>query len=80
MAISRVTIPRVAHNKLLETCMFHATRKRGSCKHVTGIFKDLSWCNACKNEIIFERYHINWISVLVSGSWVLSNPVTFFNT
>ena len=47
VAILRVTIPRVAHNKLHETCMFHATRKRGSRKHVTGLFKVLSWCNAC---------------------------------
>ena len=27
-------IPHVAHDKLLETCMFHATRKRGPRKHV----------------------------------------------
>ena len=47
VAISRVTIARVAHDKLHETCMFHAMRKRGSRKHVTGLFKDLSWCNAC---------------------------------
>ena len=40
VAISRVTIPHVAHNKLHEMCMFHATRKRGSRKHVTGLFKD----------------------------------------
>ena len=46
VAISRVTIPRVAHDKLHEACIFDATRKRGSRKHVTGIFKDLSWCNA----------------------------------
>ena len=43
VAISRVTIPRVAHDELHETCMFHATRKRGSRKHVMEIFKDLSW-------------------------------------
>ena len=42
VAISCVTIPRMAHNKLHETCMFHATRKRGSRKHVTGLFKVLS--------------------------------------
>ena len=50
VAISHVTIPRVAHDKLHEACIFDTTRKRGSRKHerkhVTGIFKDLSWCNA----------------------------------
>ena len=56
VAIPCVTIPRVAHDKLHAACMFHAMRKRGSRKHVTGIFKDLSWCNACKNEVITERY------------------------
>ena len=57
MAISCVTIPCVAHDKLHETCMFHTMRKRGSRKHLTGLFKVLSWCNACKNEVITERYH-----------------------
>ena len=56
MGISRVAIPRVAHDKLHETCMFHATRKRGARKHVMGLFKVLSWCHACKNEVIIEQY------------------------
>ena len=47
VAISRVTIPRVAHDKLHEVCIYIPRHeKRGSRKHVTGIFKDLSWCNA----------------------------------
>ena len=29
-------VPRVAYDKLHETCMFHAARKRGPRKHVTG--------------------------------------------
>ena len=53
VAISRVTITCVAHNKLHETCMFHATRKRGSRKHVAGLFKVVQ---LCKNEVIIERY------------------------
>ena len=57
VAIPRVTIPRMAHDKLHETCMFHTMRKRGPRKHVTGLFKILSWCHACKNEVIIERYH-----------------------
>ena len=27
----------VVYSKLHETCMFHAMRKRGPCKHVTGV-------------------------------------------
>ena len=34
--IPRVTIPRVAQDELHKTCIFHATRKRGPCSHVTG--------------------------------------------
>ena len=34
--IPRVTIPRVAQDELHETCIFHATRKRGPRSHVTG--------------------------------------------
>ena len=34
-------IPRVAHNKLHEMCMFYAMRKRGPRKHVMGLFKVL---------------------------------------
>ena len=32
-----LTIPCMAHGKLHEMCMFHATRKCGLCKHVTGM-------------------------------------------
>ena len=39
VAIPCVTISHVEHDKLHETCMFHATRKRGPHKHVTGLFK-----------------------------------------
>ena len=39
VAIPLVTIPRAAHDKLHETCMFHAMSKHGPRKHVTGIFK-----------------------------------------
>ena len=41
-----VTIPRAAHDKLHETCIFHATRKCGPRKHVTELFKVLSCCHA----------------------------------
>ena len=34
--IPRVTIPRVAQDELHETCIFHATRKRGPRSHVMG--------------------------------------------
>ena len=56
MRVPRMAIPHVAHGKLHETCMFHATRKRGPRKHVTGLFKVLSCGHACKNEVIIERY------------------------
>ena len=58
VAISCVTIPRMAHDKLHGTCMFHATRKRGPRRHVMGLFKVLSWCHMCKNEVIIE-WHRN---------------------
>ena len=45
VAIPLVTIPRVAHDKLHEMCMLHATSKRGPRKHVTGLFKVLSCCH-----------------------------------
>ena len=47
MRVPRMAIPRVAHDKLLETCMFHATRKRGPRKHLTGLFKVLSCYHVC---------------------------------
>ena len=56
---TREYIPCVAHDKLLETCMFHATRKRDPRKHVTGLFKVYrvtTRVHACKNEVIIERY------------------------
>ena len=56
VAILRVAIPRMA---LHETCLFHATRKRGPRKHVTGIFIDFSWHHTWifkENEVIIERY------------------------
>ena len=56
VAIPLVTIPCMVHDKLHKTCMFHATSKRGPRKHVTGLFKDLSCCHACKNEAIIEQY------------------------
>ena len=37
MAVTHLGIPCVAHGKLHETCMFHATRKHGPHKHVTGM-------------------------------------------
>ena len=37
VAIPCLTIPRVAHGKLHEPCMFHATTKHGPRKHVTGM-------------------------------------------
>ena len=39
MAISCLTIPRVAHVKLYKLCiyMFHAMRKHGPRKHVMGM-------------------------------------------
>ena len=47
MRVPRVAIPHVTiHKKLHETCMFHATRKRGPRKHITGLFKVLLWCQA----------------------------------
>ena len=58
MAITRVTIPHVAYDKLHETSMFRATRKRDPRKHVTGIFKVLLCFHACKNEVIIEQYHM----------------------
>ena len=54
--IPRVTIPRVAQDELHEMCIFHAMRKRGPRSHVMGLFKYLSCCHACKNEVIIERY------------------------
>ena len=61
VAISRMAIPRVAHDKLHETCMFHATKKCGSRKHVTGllilkIYRGATRVHAYKNEVIIERY------------------------
>ena len=56
MIIPCVTIPRVARDELHEMCIFHAMRKHGPRSHVTGLFKYLSCCHACKNEVIIERY------------------------
>ena len=56
MRVPRMAIPRVAYDKLLETCMFHATRKRGPRKHVTGFYCVTTHVHACKNEVIIEQY------------------------
>ena len=32
-----LTVPPIAHSKLYEMCMFHATRKHGPRKHVMGM-------------------------------------------
>ena len=60
VAISFVTIPRVAHDKLHETCMFHAMRKRGPAKHVMGLkfYRVATRVHTCKNEVIIEQYRI----------------------
>ena len=56
--------------------MFHATRKRGPRKYVTGFIMILSWCHACKNEVIIERYHSFIVKMF---SWVATgNPRNFF--
>ena len=39
----------VVHDKLHETCKFHAMRKCGPHKHVP-------CCHVCKNKVIIERY------------------------
>ena len=55
----RVAIQSVAHGKLHMICMFHATRKHGPRKHVTGIFQDFSWHHTWtrkENEVMIERY------------------------
>ena len=57
MCVPRMAIPRVAHNKLQETCMFHATRKRATCKHIMRLFKVVSFATCVKNEVIIEWYH-----------------------
>ena len=53
MAILSMAIPRVA---LHETCMFHAMRKHGPHKHVTGILRFLMAprMDTQKNEVIIE--------------------------
>ena len=60
MAVAHMAIPCVAHGKLHETCMFHATRKRGPRKHVTGMHCSFLVVPRvdiqCKNEVIIERY------------------------
>ena len=43
--------PRVAQDELHEMCIFHATRKHGPRSHVTGLFKYLSCCHACKMKL-----------------------------
>ena len=73
VAISLVTIPCVAHDKLHETCMFHATSKRGPRKHVTGLFKVLSCCHVCINEVIIEQYGIISCVVKKSDNMALYN-------
>ena len=52
-----VAIPRVTHDKLHKTCMFHATRKHGPRKHVIEFYRGVTRVHACKNEVIIERYH-----------------------
>ena len=64
MHVPHVVIPRVGHGKLHETCVFHAMRKHGPQKHVTGLFKILSCRHACQNEVIIERYHmVNFVTI-----------------
>ena len=47
VTIPCMTIPRMAQDELHEMCIFHTTRKRGSCSHVTGLLKYLLCCHAC---------------------------------
>ena len=58
MCVPRMAIPCVAHDKLRETCMFHAMRKHGPCKHIMRLFKVVSCCYVlvyvCKNEVMIE--------------------------
>ena len=54
--VPHVIIPRVAQDELHQTCVFNAMRKRGPRSHVMGLFKYLSCCHACNNEVIIERY------------------------
>ena len=54
MRVPHVTIPHVVHDKLHETCMFHAKRKRGSHKHITGLLKVLLCCHTCTLVVIIE--------------------------
>ena len=54
MTIPRTIITCMAQDELHETCIFHAARKHGPRSHVTGLFKYLSCCHTCKNEVIIE--------------------------
>ena len=47
MYVPCMAIPRVAHNKLHEMCMSHATRKHDPRKHVMVLFKVVSCCHTC---------------------------------
>ena len=61
MDILCMAIPHVAHGKLHETCMFHATRKCGPCKHMTEcivVFCGTMHGHVSKSEVIIQWYHI----------------------
>ena len=53
-------VPRVAHDNLHKTCMFHATRKSSPCKHVMGLFV-LPRMSTCVKMLNLYKIKLNLI-------------------